>query len=275
MKHGRILGLLVILVFGGMKTQGQSSGENLFQSTCAACHTINKGKLVGPDLSRIYDKRDQTWLVDFIRSSQKMIANGDSLAVALFQEYNQIPMPDNQLTDSDILAIISYIRTVDSSEPAIVQPQETDAGLASAVPPPDYQQQLVERGRRLFYGYEAFGNGASSCMSCHFLQDASLIGGGKLSLDLTSSYGRLGEAGVRAILANPPFPAMNVALRNKNLTEDELEAITAMLWQINEENTGKPKQSGDGFIFLVLSLILAMFFMIHLYLFYDHRKLPA
>ena len=33
----------------------QDTGEKIFNETCVACHTIGKGKLIGPDLANIED----------------------------------------------------------------------------------------------------------------------------------------------------------------------------------------------------------------------------
>ena len=68
---------------------------------------------------------------------------------------------------------------------------------------------------------------------------------------------------------------MNVAMRDKNLTDDEKEAITAMLQFVNDRYADKPQTFKDGPIFFVLSLVLAIFLLVHLYLFYDYRKLPS
>ncbi len=267
---------IVWLLFQSFLLKGQSTGEELFNSTCKACHTINGGRLIGPDLAGINEKREQDWLIQFIRASQKMVSAGDSLAITLFEEYNKIPMPDNNMSDDEIQSILSYIEQTSSGTPTAVAPAEqqlpdTSSELAAV----SYSSDLLIKGKALFYGYEKFANGASSCNACHYIQDASLIGGGKLSFDLTVSYDRLGEAGIQAILTNPPFPAMNVALRNKNLTDDEKEAITAMLHFTNDRYAEKPQTSKDGPIFFVLSLVLAIFLLVHLYVLYDHRKLPS
>jgi mono/diheme cytochrome c family protein len=266
----------VWLLSQSFSLKGQGTGEKLFNSTCKACHTINGGKLIGPDLAGVNERRDQEWLVPFIRASQKMVSAGDSLAVALFEEYNKIPMPDNNMSDDEILSILSYIEETSGGAPTAEETTEQQVpDTAEQAASVSYSYEMLNRGKALFYGYEKFANGASSCNACHYIQDASLIGGGKLSFDLTASYGRLGEAGINAILTNPPFPAMNVALRNKNLTDDEKEAITAMLHFTNNRYAEKPQTSKDGPIFFVLSLVLAIFLLVHLYVLYDHRKLPS
>lgn len=88
----------------------QNEGETLFKSICSACHTIGKEDLVGPDLKGTTKKHTTEWLVKFIRSSQTVINDGDHYAVALFNKYNQIIMPDQSLSDKEIKSIIAYIK---------------------------------------------------------------------------------------------------------------------------------------------------------------------
>ncbi len=268
--------MLSSFFFTGISLQAQSSGEELYKTTCAACHTIGKGRLVGPDLIGINEKRDQDWLIHFIRSSQKMVSAGDSLAVALYEEYNNIPMPDNNLSDEKIVSILDYISETGASVPiqSITAEQVPDTSAQAQATPVSYPPDLLKRGKALFYGYEKFSNGTSSCIACHNIRDGSIIGGGNLSFDLTASYSRLGQAGIQAILTNPPFPVMNAALRDKNLTNEEKEAITAMLHFVNDRYAHKPQGSRDGIIYFALSLVIALFLLIHIYVLYDHRKIP-
>jgi mono/diheme cytochrome c family protein len=97
----------------------------LFQ-TCSACHSIGKGKLIGPDLYGVTERRDREWLVRFIRNSQEVIQSGDEYAVKLFEEYNKIPMPPAGLTDEQIGIVIDYI--------ANYKPGEAAAAEATAAP---------------------------------------------------------------------------------------------------------------------------------------------
>lgn len=87
-------------------------GAQLFV-VCSACHTIGQGKRVGPDLLGANDRHTQEWLIRFIRNSQEMIQSGDPVAVQLFEEYNKIPMPPNDMTDEEIIVLLDYIRNYD------------------------------------------------------------------------------------------------------------------------------------------------------------------
>ncbi|OQX81108.1 MAG: hypothetical protein B6D61_01150, partial [Bacteroidetes bacterium 4484_249] len=110
MKHKLII-LPVSLIFSfffliTLQTYSQAPAE---WATCGACHSIGKGRLVGPDLKGVTERRDEAWLISFIRSSQTMVKNGDAEAVKIFDEY-KIPMPDNNLSDDQIKGILNYIK---------------------------------------------------------------------------------------------------------------------------------------------------------------------
>jgi mono/diheme cytochrome c family protein len=92
-------------------------GAKLFQ-VCSACHHIGKGKLIGPDLKGVTERRDREWLKKFIRNSQEVIQSGDPYAVKLFEEYNKIPMPPNNLTDEEINILLDYIENYDPNQAA-------------------------------------------------------------------------------------------------------------------------------------------------------------
>src|SRR5512133_3314906 len=127
-----LLYLFTLLLFcGTCNLQSQNTGEETFKSVCAACHTIKMGRKVGPDLSGIYLIRNNEWLTQFIRSSQKFIKSGDTAAIAIYEEYNKIPMPDNQLSDEQILGVIEYIKTTDKNASAALGQPGTNDSLTS------------------------------------------------------------------------------------------------------------------------------------------------
>lgn len=95
-------------------------GAQLFKA-CAVCHQLGKGRLVGPDLYQVTQRRDREWLIKFIRNSQEVIQSGDEYAVKLFEEYNKIPMPPAGLTDEQIIAVIDYIDNYDPEQAAAAQ----------------------------------------------------------------------------------------------------------------------------------------------------------
>lgn len=111
-KHYALLRTLgVILVCNLLPVSGAfaAAGEGTFKSNCAACHTVGKGKLVGPDLKGVTQKHSEAWLLKWIKSSQTLVKSGDTAAVALFEANNKMPMPDQALSEEEIKGVLAYI----------------------------------------------------------------------------------------------------------------------------------------------------------------------
>jgi len=88
---------------------GQTAEAEANFAVCKACHTIGGGKLVGPDLQGVTERHDEDWLIKFIQNSQELINAGDPAAVKVFEEYNKIPMPPNNLTPDQVRDLLLYI----------------------------------------------------------------------------------------------------------------------------------------------------------------------
>ncbi len=112
--------LLFLLFHIGFPEKAYSQapdGAQLFQP-CAACHSIGKGKLVGPDLNKVTERRDRDWLHKFIKNSQAVVQSGDDYAVKLFEANNKIPMPPFAYSDEQIDAVLNYIESFNPGQPA-------------------------------------------------------------------------------------------------------------------------------------------------------------
>ena len=83
--------------------------EYLFESRCGACHTIGNGDRVGPDLAGVTARRDRAWLSRYLAEPDRMRAEGDPIATALFAKYNNVPMPNLRLSGIEIAALLSYL----------------------------------------------------------------------------------------------------------------------------------------------------------------------
>ena len=199
-------------------------GQEKFQTLCSVCHTIGGGRLVGPDLQGVSERRSEGWIIRFVQHSQELVAAGDPDAVAVFQEFNRMPMPDQPLSDEEVRGIIAYIRGAGSTvaAPPAVQEGATDA------------QVLL--GQALFQGTTRFASGGPTCNSCHEVRNDAVIGGGVLARELTTVFSRLGGPGVRAILGSPPFPVMQRAYAGKPLTDEEIVALVGFLQRADEEH---------------------------------------
>ncbi len=113
-----ILFISFFLFLDNLFAQSQAPAE---WATCGACHSIGKGKIVGPDLKGVTERREEAWLISFIKSSQTMVREGDPIAVQVFEEHNKIPMPDNSFTDEQVKGILAYIENYDEATEAAAQ----------------------------------------------------------------------------------------------------------------------------------------------------------
>ena len=202
-------------------------GETMFKTICLACHTIGAGKRVGPDLKGVHEKRSEDWLVKFIKSSTKMIQSGDPDAVAIYEEYEKVPMPDAPYSEDQIKVIIAYIKKVSDEGTVVDLPQQ--AAQREATP------EDIERGRQMFQGRLRFKKGGPACNSCHDVKDDAVIGGGVLAKELTTVFSRVGAPGVAAVLGKPPFPVMSAAYNGRALEEDEVFALVSFLQEADKQ----------------------------------------
>ncbi|HJO25377.1 MAG: cytochrome c [bacterium] len=95
-------------------------GKQVFVEKCTACHTIGKGKLVGPDLSGVTVRREDVWLRRQIKEPDQLIAEGDPIVMELLKESNNVPMVPLGLSDTEIEAVIAYLKSTEqqASQPA-------------------------------------------------------------------------------------------------------------------------------------------------------------
>ena len=85
------------------------SGESLFQSKgCLACHTVGRGRLTGPDLQGVTERREYGWMIAMMTNPDSMLKE-DPVARQLFAEY-MTPMLNLGVTAQDARAIYEYLR---------------------------------------------------------------------------------------------------------------------------------------------------------------------
>jgi mono/diheme cytochrome c family protein len=86
-------------------------GERLFLRVgCISCHTIGKGKLIGPDLTGVTQRRDPEWLKKWLKDPPSLLAT-DATARKLLEEY-LTPMPSYGLTDAEVDLLVGFLATL-------------------------------------------------------------------------------------------------------------------------------------------------------------------
>ena len=107
-------------------------GKLAFETACLACHTIAGGDKMGPDLYGVSKRRDESWIVKWLKSPETMLQS-DATAKQLIGKY-KVPMPNQNLTDAQIAEFIAYFKWADANlQPkGKAQPQPAAAGAAKA-----------------------------------------------------------------------------------------------------------------------------------------------
>jgi protein SCO1/2 len=94
-----------------------SPGQAIFAAKCAACHEPG-GTSVGPDLAGVVARRDRAWLTEWIKAPEKLVAAGDRAAVELVASHDGVLMPNQDLSDRDVAAVIEFLETRRPRPPA-------------------------------------------------------------------------------------------------------------------------------------------------------------
>lgn len=107
---------MAIIWLGPIKHgQAAVTGQEIFQENCAACHTIGKGKLFGPDLAGVTSRREESWLERQIKEPDNLIAEEDPIAMQLVEEAEGMEMPPlrDVLSDEEVAAVIAYLKSIE------------------------------------------------------------------------------------------------------------------------------------------------------------------
>ncbi|KAA3647352.1 MAG: cytochrome C [Chloroflexi bacterium] len=235
--------------------QSTEEGKLIFESQCISCHTIGGGRLVGPDLNGIADRRETDWILRFIIEPDRMIAEGDADAAALLAEYNNLAMPNLNLTQTQAEAVFAYISSQSGAGQAQAQPVALPEGN-------------TQRGLSLFVGEMGFENDGVACVACHTVGRVSAYGGGSLGPDLTHVYERYGEAGLASSLGGLPFPTMQGIYRDHPLSPQEQADLLAFFSWSDAQATEIPADQFTTTFWIwglagaaALFLIMAIFWM--------------
>ena len=115
-----------VMLLVTVKAGSPEEGKVIFSARCGSCHNVNKA-MTGPALAGVADRRSEDWIVQFVQSSQALIKKGDKDAVALYQKFNGMIMPDHpDLTADNIKSVLAYIKTatVEESATPFAKPQD-------------------------------------------------------------------------------------------------------------------------------------------------------
>jgi len=90
-----------------------AQGKLNFESKRLACHTVGQGKKLGPDMVGVTKRRTEDWLTRWLKSPEKMLES-DPDSRAMLKEHNNLPMPNQNLSDAEIQRYIRYFKWADA-----------------------------------------------------------------------------------------------------------------------------------------------------------------
>ncbi|MDZ7288935.1 MAG: cytochrome c [candidate division KSB1 bacterium] len=230
-----------------------------FRANCMSCHTIGGGRLTGPDLKNVTQRKDRAWLVQFIQDPKSFIDAGDPYAVELFKAARGVVMPAlpgmTKARAEALLTLIAAESKLEKSQFAGVQISERP-----------FTPQDVETGRRIFLGTVSLKNGGPACISCHAVQGIKLFGGGTLAPDLTTVFERYqGRKTLATWLSAPATPTMGSVYKQYQLDGEEILALVAYFQNTLARNPVDPSTARLNFILIGLAgalLVIGFFDMI-------------
>ena len=107
------LGLTLAVPQAAEAAASVPEGEKIFTQICTACHTIGKGKRVGPDLAGVTTRREESWIRRQIKEPDRMIAEKDPIVMELLKESNNVPMVPLGLTDAQVQSVVAYLKSTE------------------------------------------------------------------------------------------------------------------------------------------------------------------
>jgi mono/diheme cytochrome c family protein len=241
------VGVALLSLLGSATTARGQDTPDYFRQNCVTCHTIGGGRLTGPDLKHVTQRKDREWLATFMMNPKSVIDSGDAYARQLLEESRNVPMPALPGMTRDRAE-----KLLDLIEAESLLEESQFKGLQISTAP--FTDADRARGRQIFLGRQRLEAGGVSCISCHSTFDMPALGGGRLGPDLTNVYERLkGRLALSAWLTAPATETMQPVFRNHPLTSDEIHALVAYLEAAASQRPSQPATSRVALLLMGLA----------------------
>lgn len=198
-----------------LKAKGMSPaalGKKLYtEKGCNACHSLNGMRIVGPSFQKLWGKTrkftdggEAVADENYIRNS---ILNPNSQIVETYQP-NLMPAYEGQLNDKEIMAIASFIKTLDGSQAEAKTDTATQTKASKDMTP-------EERGKALY--------ASKACSGCHSLDGSKVVGPTFKGL-----YGKDGEHTEGTYIANDDYLKESILKPNAKIVKGYAPAMPVM-----------------------------------------------
>ncbi len=217
----RTSSLVLVFLITFSIAAGAQDAADFFRQNCMNCHTVGGGRITGPDLKNVTQRKDRQWLVKFLQEPKAMIDAGDPYALKLQGEARGVVMPTIAGMSPERAQLL-----LDMIEAESKLAKSQFAGLQISNRP--FTPQEIAQGRALFAGDTKLGGGGPACVSCHTMRGLPGLSGGRLGPDLTLVYERLqGRKGLAQWLIAPASPTMAPIFKKQALKPDEILPLVA------------------------------------------------
>lgn len=246
----------VLLVGAHWMPAAAQVAEADFRQNCMSCHTIGGGRLTGPDLKDVTQRKDRDWLTRFIIDPRSLIDAGDPYALKLMQESRNAVMPTLPgMTRARAQSLLQLIE--DESK------LEKSKFIGVQVSNRPFTQADVDTGMLLFTGRLPLKNGGPSCISCHAIHGLGGLGGGTIAPDLTTVFERYeGRKALTVWMTAPATPTMQSVFKNAPLDADEVLPLVAYFQHTLQRSPEDTATSRLNFVLLGLGgtiVVLGLF----------------
>lgn len=219
--------LLAVFMLFPQNASAQDPVE-YFRQRCQSCHTIGGGRLTGPDLKNVAERKDHAWHIKFLMNPKSVLDSGDAYALKLKKEARGAVMTN--FPDMTKPLAESLLRLI-AAESKLEKSQFKGTQISMRPFTPDD----VAAGRALFNGETPLTNGGPSCVSCHSTVGMTGLGGGYLGPDLTDVFGRLGgRKALGAWLSAPATTTMQPVFKNHPIDGEEILPLLAYFKNTSE-----------------------------------------
>ena len=125
-------------------------GKTIFTTQCISCHNVNV-QVVGPALANVDQRHTVDWIINFVHSPKTLIQKNDKDAVALYNQFNQIIMPDHQdLSADDVKSVVAYVKSETKASASTQAPFVKPGKLV-----PNYHPLSIINNANFFVSYLA------------------------------------------------------------------------------------------------------------------------
>ena len=247
--------IALLLVFVATRSTVAQDTPDYYRANCMNCHTIGGGRLTGPDLKDVGNRKDAEWLIGFMQNPKAIIDSGDPYALKIADESRGVVMPTlpgmSRYRAEQILKLIE--------EESKLEKSQFEGIKVSSKPFTDADRT---NGHSIFIGTQPLKNGGSACIACHSMHDLSTLGGGRLGPDLTKVYERLkGRKSLSAWLMAPATETMQPIFKNRPLEAEEIHVLAAYFEDEAKYSEADASVSRMAFLLLGLGLATATIFL--------------